>query len=202
MDAHRKPSSPAPADRSHVAPGATTSGSNTDVLLTHDVLRAGGPSACSTASFGRDAKVWGPHQDRHHPRSLHLHGGLSLEPQTSISCASFVRETGPALFLRRDRRPPTANGNSTPTEGSSSASTRAVFAGVCHTALPEERDTSGPARCCFGTDSHTCIGGRVRRVRHGHRQHRCGFYPRHGQAAHQGARDDALLFGWEPCRRV
>ena len=74
---------------------------NADVLMTHDVC---GPGTIGVfkREFGKNAKVWDREQDRHHPRPLHLHRRLQVQPQRGYPAR--VREgAGHHLFLRCDR---------------------------------------------------------------------------------------------------
>ncbi len=58
--------------------------------------------------------------------------------------------------------------------------TKTSYKGVCHKALPEEGHCR-PGEILLGTDSHTCTAGRLRPVRHRHRQHRRRLHHGHRQ---------------------
>jgi len=115
------------------------------------------------------------------------------------SCADFVREAGAAVFSTMwNRRPERSLATSDASLGQTKRSnTVSSYTGRLPTRrLAVERPSGGPARSCFGTDSHTCHGGgRSNQFRHRHWEYRT-----RGSSSGTGlnlliksARDDALL---------
>ena len=176
--------------KAHVSPGENV-WVETDVLLTHDVC---GPGTIGVfkREFGKNAKVWDKTQDRHHPRPLHLHRRLHVQPQRRYPARLRAR-AGPALFLRRHRRPERPLDLRQVERGQlKPSSIGSRYAGVCHTALPAKGHPR-PGEILFGTDSHTCMAGAFNMFATGIGNTDAGFILGTGKLLVKVPRDDALL---------
>ena len=154
-----------------------------------------GPSGYSTREFGRDAKVWDRQKIVIIP-DHYIFTADSLSNRNVDILRDFVREQQlPYFYDVIDD--PEGHWTFDAARGQLKRQYSGSFAGVCHTALPEKGHVR-PGEVLFGTDSHTCMAGAFGEFATGIGNTDAGFILGTGQAASEGARDDALL----PRRRV
>ena len=130
---------------------------NTDVLLTHDVC---GPGTIGVfhREFGRDAKVWDRNRRSSSSLTITFSLPIVLSNRNVDILRDFVREQQLPVFLRCDRRPGGSLDVRCRTRPAQTPVRRAVCGRVSH-GLAGKRVMFAPAKCLFGTDSHTCMAG-------------------------------------------
>ena len=163
-----------------------------DVLMTHDVC---GPGTIGVfqREFGKGAKVW----DRNKVVIIPDHYIFTADSKSNRNVdilREFVKEQGITYFYDVIDDP---NGHWVfdPSQGHAQAPARVAL----RRRVPHGAAAKGPHPPGRGVvrDRLAYLHGRgVQRIRHRHRQHRCGVRPGHGQIAAQSAGNDAF-----PARR-
>jgi 3-isopropylmalate/(R)-2-methylmalate dehydratase large subunit len=168
--------------RSHIAPNDNV-WVNVDVLMTHDVC---GPGTIGIfhEQFGRNAKVWDKDRVVVIPDHYIFTADQKCHRNVQI-LRDFVKEQGLKYYYDPEfvkNEPGMPNPYRDPTKTN--------YKGVCHKALPRKGTSArrDPAR----HGQPHLHRRRVRAVRIGRRQHRCGVHPRHGQDLAQGPADDEV----------
>ncbi len=126
-----------------------------DILMTHDVC---GPGTIGVfkREFGSNAKVW----DRHKVVITPDHYIFTADTKSNRNVdilREFAREQNLPYFYDVIDDP---NGKWVfdPAKGPLQRQFGSLYAGVCHSALPQKGHTR-PGEVLFGTDSHTCTAG-------------------------------------------
>ncbi|QSR89254.1 3-isopropylmalate dehydratase large subunit [Methylacidiphilum caldifontis] len=128
---------------------------DTDILLTHDVC---GPGTIGVfhREFGKNARVWDPYKIVIMP-DHYIFTSDSLSNRNVDVLRTFAKEQGlPYFYDVIDD--PQGTWKFDPLKGSLRRQYGSLYAGVCHTALPEKGHVR-PGEVLFGTDSHTCTAG-------------------------------------------